>query len=361
MNRWRTLLPGISQNAAPGAWNSAVMLLVFLLISQVSELSVKSAHGTDTTEHRQLIKKYARPASIPSPADNAPTSERIMLGKALFFDPRLSASNWISCGTCHNPALSWGDGLAKGLGHGMKQLGRRTPTLLNVAWASTLFWDGRAETLEEQALGPITAPGEMNLPAQKMIEKIDTIAAYKPLFGKAYPHEPINEKTVAKAIAAFERTLVSDKAPFDEWIAGDENAISEPAKRGFVLFNTRGNCVQCHSSWRFTDDSFHDIGVRGADRGRGALMKNIAIMQFAFKTPTLRNVDHRAPYMHNGSEKTLEEVIELYNIGGRTKRPSLSSLMKPLGFTAHEKHDLAMFLKSLTSKDPPIELPILPR
>jgi len=361
MNRWRKLSPGASHNAEHGPWNFAGVLFVILLVSQVSELSLNLAHGTDSTGYQQLFKKYARPASIPSPADNAPTSERMMLGRALFFDPRLSASNWISCGTCHNPSLSWGDGLAKGIGHGMKPLGRRTPTVLNLAWAGALFWDGRAATLEQQALGPITAPGEMNLPAQKMIEKIDAVAAYKPLFGKAYPHEPINEKTVAKALAAFERTLVSDKAPFDEWMAGDENAISEPAKRGFVLFNTKGNCVQCHDSWRFTDDSFHDIGVRGADRGRGLLMKNIPVMQFAFKTPTLRNVDHRAPYMHNGTEKTLEEVIELYDIGGRTKRPSLTSLIKPLNLTAQEKRDLGAFLKSLTSKDPPIEFPILPR
>lgn len=243
----------------------------------------------------------------------------------------------------------------------MKELGRRTPTVLNLAWTPALFWDGRAGTLEEQALGPIKAPGEMNLPVQKMVEKIDAISAYKPLFSKAYPHEPINEKTVAKAIAAFERTLVSGKAPFDEWMAGDESAISDQAKRGFVLFNTKGNCVQCHSGWRLTDDSFHDIGVRAADRGRGSLIKHIPVMQFAFKTPTLRNVDHRAPYMHNGTEKTLDDVIELYNIGGRTKRPSLSSLMKPLNLTAQEKRELVAFLKSLTSKDPPIEFPILPR
>jgi cytochrome c peroxidase len=351
----------VSHNAEHSTWDFGVVWLGILLISQVSALSVNSAHGTDTSDHLQLLKKYVRPASIPSPVDNASTSERVVLGRALFFDPRLSASNWISCGTCHNPALSWGDGLAKGLGHGMKQLGRRTPTVLNLAWAPALFWDGRAGTLEEQALGPIKAPGEMNLPVQKMIEKIDTIAAYKPHFDKAYPHEAINEKTVAKAIAAFERTLVSGKAPFDEWMAGDESAISEPAKRGFVLFNTKGNCVQCHSGWRFTDDSFHDIGVTGADRGRGAMFKNVQAVQFAFKTPTLRNVDHRAPYMHNGTEKTLEDVIELYNGGGRVKRPSLTTLIKPLNFTAQEKHGLVAFLKTLTGKDTPVEFPVLPR
>ena len=330
-------------------------------MSQVASFTVSFVYGNGTPDYRQLLKQYERPTSIPNPADNLSTPERVQLGKTLFFDPRLSASNWISCGTCHNPFLSWGDGLPKGIGHGMKELGRRTPTVLNLAWASALFWDGRAATLEEQALGPIVAPGEMNLPVRKMIDKLDAIGAYKPLFDKAYPQEPLNEKSVAKALAVFQRGLISGKASFDQWMGGDESAVSAEAKRGFELFNGKANCAQCHKSWRFTDDSFHDVGVPGGDRGRGTLFKNIPVMQFAFRTPTLRNVDHRAPYMHNGSEKSLEGVIELYNVGGRVKRPSLSALMKPLNLSTQEKLELLAFLKTLTSKDAPVELPVLPR
>jgi cytochrome c peroxidase len=284
-----------------------------------------------------------------------------MLGRTLFFDPRLSGSNWISCATCHNPALDWGDGLPKGIGHGMKELGRRTPTILNLAWSEAFFWDGRASSLEEQALGPIASPGEMNLATDKMVTKILQVPGYKHLFQKAYPNEPINEKLVAKAIAAFERTIVSEKAPFDQWFEGNENAISEEAKKGFVLFNTKGNCAACHGGWRFTDDSFHDIGVPGVDRGRGDFFKEIPVAQFSFKTPTLRNVVGRAPYMHDGSEKTLEDVIDLYNIGGKTKRDSLSGEIKPFNLTDQEKQALIAFLKTLTSVDKAVEIPALPR
>jgi cytochrome c peroxidase len=242
----------------------------------------------------------------------------------------------------------------------MQQLGRRTPTVLNTAWASSLFWDGRAATLEEQALGPITSPGEMNMDMSGMLEKIKAVEGYRQMFAKAYPGEPISEQTVAKAIATYERTLVSGKAPFDEWIEGDDDAISPAAKRGFAIFNGKGNCAACHSTWRFTDDSFHDIGVPGEDIGRGKFLK-LDTMQYAFKTPTLRNVDQRAPYMHDGSEATLAEVIALYDKGGRVKRASLSPEMKPLNLTAAEKLDLEAFLHSLTSQDGPVLLVSLPR
>ncbi|HYE76149.1 MAG TPA: cytochrome c peroxidase, partial [Blastocatellia bacterium] len=232
---------------------------------------------------------------------------------------------------------------------------------LNLAWSEALFWDGRAESLEAQALGPIQAAGEMNLPLDQMVQKVSEISGYKELFAKAYPGEPVNEKTVAKAIATYERTVTSAPAPFDQWVSGKGSAISESAKRGFALFNGKANCAACHSGWRFTDDSFHDIGLPGEDRGRGAILKEIEITQFAFKTPTLRDADRRGPYMHDGSEKTLEDVIELYNQGGRVKRPSLSNEIKPLNLTAEEKHDLVEFLKTLTSPSQPVTIPALPR
>jgi cytochrome c peroxidase len=304
--------------------------------------------------------KFKRPTSTPFPKENACTAERAALGKALFFDPRLSAANSISCASCHNPGFSWGDGLPKGIGHGSKEVGRRTPTILNVAWGELYFWDGRAESLEEQALGPIAAPGEMNLPLDKMVDKVKSIAGYKPMFEKAYPGEGIDEKIVAKAIATYERTVVSGIAPFDEWIAGKETAISEKAKHGFDLFNTKALCVQCHSGWNFTDDGFHDIGLLSTDLGRGAHLTQIEAVQYAKKTPTLRNVDRRAPYMHDGSQRTMEEVVDFYNEGGKVKRPSLDINIKPLGLTPTEVDALCEFMHALTSVDPPVTIPQLP-
>lgn len=307
------------------------------------------------------LPSYKRPKDIPFPKDNAYSRDRKELGRALFFDPRLSGSNWISCASCHNPAFSWGDGLPRAIGHGMQTLGRRTPTVLNLAWGELLFWDGRASSLEEQALGPIEAAGEMNLSHDQMLTKLESIPGYRSLFEKAYPGEGISKMTVAKALATFQRTLVSRDAPFDRWVRGKENALSESAKRGFVLFNEKALCSKCHSGWRFTDDSFHDIGVAGDDLGRGKILADIEIMQYAFKTPTLRNVDHRDPYMHDGSEKTLEAVIDFYNRGGAVKRPSLSEHIRPLGLSAAEKADLVAFLKTLTSDDRPVAAPALPR
>lgn len=309
----------------------------------------------------ELKAKYRRPDSVKYPTNNVFTPAREELGRALFFDPRLSGSNWISCASCHNPALDWGDGLPKAIGHGMKVLGRRTPTVLNLAWAEAMFWDGRADTLEEQALGPIEAAGEMNLPLDEMEAKLRAIPGYAPLFERAYPGESISRKTVAKALATFERTIASGDAPFDRWVKGDAHAMSEGATRGFALFTGKANCATCHSSWRFTDDSFHDIGAGGADRGRGAVLPDIEVSQFAFKTPTLRNVDRRAPYLHDGSIATLQDVIELYDRGGHVTRPSLSREIRPLKLTAQEKGDLIAFLRALTSEDRPITVPALPR
>ncbi|MDQ3230718.1 MAG: hypothetical protein M3Q07_02775 [Pseudobdellovibrionaceae bacterium] len=308
------------------------------------------------------MQLYLRPNAIPYPEDNGYSSAREKLGHLLFFDPRLSASDWISCASCHNPGFSWGDGLPKARGHGMKTLPRRTPTLLDSAWMASFFWDGRAATLEEQALLPIQAMGEMALSLSEMVGKLTRIKGYNVLFEKAYPGEGITEKTVAKAIATYERVAsASTEAPFDRWIKGDTQAISSAARRGFILFNSKAACSQCHSGWRFTDDSFHDIGVRGDDKGRGALFPDIEVTQFAFKTPTLRNVAWRSPYMHDGSEATLADVIDLYNIGGREKRARLSTLVRPLNLTEQERKDLREFLGTLSSPVRKTEVPMLPR
>jgi cytochrome c peroxidase len=305
-------------------------------------------------------EEYRRPTTIPFPGNNSYSRDREKLGRILFFDPRLSGSQSISCANCHNPGFSWGDGLSKGVGAGMKQLGRRSPTILNVAWADLLFWDGRADDLEEQALGPIAGLQEMNQPLDKMIRTVGSIEGYRVLFARAYPGEPVNEKTIARAIATFERTVVSGQAPFDRWISGDESAISSSAKHGFDLFNGKAACAKCHSGWNFTDNGFHDIGIKGSDRGRGVRLP-LAAMQFAFKTPTLRNADQRAPFMHDGSERRLEDVVDFYDRGGNVKRQSLSPEIIPLHLSMREKRDLVDFLKTLTSVDQPVEVPLFPR
>ncbi len=308
----------------------------------------------------QLKQAYRRPTSVPFPADNAWTRDREALGRTLFFDPRLSGSGVISCASCHNPSFSWGDGLPKGIGHGQKAVGRRTPTALNLAWTERLFWDGRADSLEAQALGPIEAAGEMNMPLDELLPKLAEMPGYQRMFAMAYPGEGITKATLGKAIATFERTIVSGVAPFDEWIAGREDAISAGAKRGFTLFNGKARCSTCHSGWNFTDGSFHDIGLPSTDPGRGKLLPQIARMQHAFKTPTLRNADHRGPYMHDGSVATLRDVVELYDTAG-VARPSRSPEIRPLRLTAAEKKDLVEFLLTLTSADPAVTLPVLPR
>jgi cytochrome c peroxidase len=332
-----------------------------VLIMAVSTAGASRSTGTINAARQQAMRDYRRPANVAYPEDNAFSPAREQLGRMLFFDPRLSGSKWISCATCHNPALAWGDGLPRAIGHGMQQLGRRTPTILNLAWAPALFWDGRAESLEEQALGPVAAAGEMNLDLDEMVARLKAIDGYAPLFATAYPGEGISAPTVAKAIATFERGIVSGQAPFDRWLAGDDRAISASAARGFELFNDEARCSQCHSGWRFTDDSFRDIGVETSDEGRGVITPFIKETHFAFKTPTLRNVARRAPYLHNGSAATLEDVIELYDRGGIVRRPSLSREITPLKLTPQEKQDLVAFMLTLTSEDAEARIPALPQ
>ena len=338
---------------------TGLLIAIIVAVATVVGVSMPAVAGPD--EHLAgLKKKYQRPTSVPFPSDNAYTRDRETLGRMLFFDPRLSRSNVISCATCHNPSFSWGDGLPKGVGHGQKEVGRRTPTILNVAWSELLFWDGRADSVEAQALGPVTAPGEMNMSLEELIPKLQGIEGYRLLFAAAYPGEGVSAASVAKAIATFERTVVSGVAPFDEWILGKDDAMSASAKRGFMLFNGKARCATCHTGWNLTDGGFHDIGLTSKDPGRGKLLPNITRMQHAFKTPTLRNVDHRAPYMHDGSVATLREVIELYDTAG-VARPSRSPEIVPLHLTRAEKADLLAFLHTLTSQDPSVSIPALPR
>lgn len=294
------------------------------------------------------------------PKDNQLTPERIELGKALFFEPRLSGTNRMSCATCHNPSLYWTDGLSKGVGKNSQQLKRATPTLVNVGFTRRLFWDGRARGLEAQALLPIKSPIELGQNIAELTRELGSIPGYVDLFAKAYPGEGITEMTIAKALASFQRTIVSPyNSPFDRWVAGDNNALSDAAKRGFALFDGKARCNVCHSGQNFTDNSFHNIGLsNGDDIGRYEFIK-VKVLKGAFKTPTLRDITRTAPYMHNGEYQTLEQVIEHYVKGGVDKS-NLSPDMKAIKLTRQEKADLLEFLKSLTDEPQPFTVPVLP-
>jgi len=304
--------------------------------------------------------EYRRPALIPFPKENPYTPEKAALGKKLYFDTRISVTSAQSCASCHSPGFGWGDGLAVGVGYGMTKLGRRSPTVVNAAWGAIFMWDGRLANLEEQALGPIQSPGEMNMPIEQLMERLGSIAEYGPLFAAAFPGVGLKPDTLAQAIATYERTAVSEQAPFDTWIEGNEQAISDEAKRGFVLFNTKAQCSSCHEGWNFTNDGFQDIGLASADVGRGQFLPGVIKMKHAFKTPGLREIARRSPFMHDGSIATLEQVVEHYDHGG-VDRPSRSDLVKPLGLTPQEKSELVAFMKTLTSHLDPTTVPILPR
>ncbi len=237
---------------------------------------------------------------------------------------------------------------------------RHTPTILDVAFGEPYFWDGRAATLEDQVKGPLTSANEMNMSADAVMPLLRSTPGYVDAFSRAYPGQAISLDTIAAAVATFERTVISNDAPFDRWIKGDANAISSNAVRGFVLFNGKANCAACHMTWRMSDDGFHDIGLHDTDRGRAAIMPGIVQLEHAFKTPTLRNVNQRAPYMHDGSVSSLAAVIEHYD-GGFETRASLDTNMHRLGLTKDEKADLLAFLDTLTSVDDPVQPVALPR
>ena len=300
---------------------------------------------------------------VPYPADNAPNAARVELGQRLFFDPRMSGDGNMSCATCHNPALGWSDGQATARGVKSSVLGRASPTVFNTGYNTIQMWDGRKKSLEDQAMGPMQANVEMNMDIAKLFQWIGGNEGYKALFAKAYPGEPINETTLSKAIASFERTVVSKNSPFDRWVQGDASALSAQQIEGFKVFTGKGNCVACHSGANFTDNGFHNLGLASwgmsePDMGRYAL-KPVKAMKGAFKTPTVREVTRTAPYFHDGSAKTLMDVVEHYDRGGDVKT-NLSPNMKPLGLTMQEKQALVAFMESLTSPFLPVTLLELP-
>ncbi len=321
--------------------------------------AVASVSGNPKPDRAALQAKYQRPSEIPFPEDNPYSEAKSKLGRMLFFDPILSGSRTRACSSCHNPSLSWADGLPRAVGE--QNLPLRSPTLLNVAWMPRLGWDGHFRNLEAVAFGPITAAKNMNLPEKDLIERLSQIPDYVRAFHAAFGESKITRRNIELALATFERSIVSSEAPFDRWINGEEAAISEAAKRGFDVFNGKARCASCHGGWAFTDNSFHDIGsAKNNDIGRGKLFPTSVKLRYAFKTPTLRDVARRGPYMHDGSLATLDEVIDLYDRGG-IDRPSRSDHISPLHLGKSEKAELIAFLRTLTGVPEQFSVPPVPR
>jgi cytochrome c peroxidase len=311
--------------------------------------------------HADLRTSYQRPADVPAPDDNPHVPAKVELGKLLFFDPLLSGSRTRSCATCHNPGLSWGDGLPLAVGEGQRPLTLRTPTIIAAAFMPRLGWDGKFRDIESVTFGPLLSPSNMNIIEAQVVERLSAIPGYVEAFKAAFGSGEVNRRKVELAVAAFQRALDPGETPFDRWIAGDAQAIDASAQRGFMLFNGKARCAGCHNGYALSDGSFHDIGsAYGTDIGRGRLFPKSQKLQHAFKTPTLRDVMRRAPYMHDGSIATIEAVIDLYDRGG-VDRPSRSPLISQLGLSEAEKDDLIAFLHTLSSPPKPFAVPVLPR
>jgi cytochrome c peroxidase len=296
-----------------------------------------------------IKRDYRRP--LPRPVEN---QALVDLGHDLFFDPRISASGKTTCASCHFPELGWTVTDPRSRNDSGKLTSRKSQPLIGLGYPGNapVGWDGRSPTLEAQAKASV-ATGSMSMRETDTPVRVEVIEdrvrsepRYAAKFQAALPGQPINIDTIVRAIAAFERTLEPGLAPFDRWVEGDEGAISDDAKRGFALFTGKALCFGCHTGWRFTDDKFHDIGTSTTDRGRGGEVKDDAL-NFAFKTPTLRSVAVRAPYMHDGSIPTLYDVVHHYEKGG-IERPSRSPMMRPLQLSEQDRANLVAFMETLT-------------
>jgi cytochrome c peroxidase len=293
------------------------------------------------------LSAFVKPALVPSPAFNTPSVEKIILGRALFFETRLSGGNTFSCASCHQPEYGWTDRRRLSLGETGEPRPRRTPSLQDIGWNRLFARDGRIETLEGFVLGPIAHPDEMNQNLDRLPAELAGIPIYQKLFRNAFSNGAISLDNIAQSLSTYVRTLQSTSSPFDRWVGGDPMALSKSAKSGFALFTGKAGCSQCHTGWRFTDQKFHDIGLETNDKGRGKHHSKDILMQYAFKTPSLRNAAIHPPYMHNGTLSSLEKVIDHYQTNFIT-RPSLSPQVQYLELTAQEKVNLVEFLESLT-------------
>ena len=345
------------------------MLLVFFMVASLSRAG-----------HLEPFK------NIPVQRINPQTPEKVVLGKKLFFDRRLSGDGTMSCVTCHMPELGFSDGQAISLSYPTTSNWRNSPTLINVAFSKFLFHDGRVETLEDQALFPMMSAFEMNQNLDYMEEEIRSVPEYVDEFRQVFGTDDITRERIAMAIAAFERTLVSRNAPLDRYLNGEGNVLSVAAQKGLDIFKGKGKCEECHYGVNLIDDRFHALNVPenpefqadprvaatrrfvaklnhfegfrtlNEDPGRYLITKDDKDWR-AFKTPTLRDISKTGPYMHNGVFETLNEVVDFFDRGGGEG----NSALKPLGLSTDEKKDLQTFLvEALTGDDIKIEYPKIP-
>jgi cytochrome c peroxidase len=295
-----------------------------------------------------LADEIAVPAGLKPPripADNPHTAEKVELGKQLYFDPRLSRDDTVSCASCHDPKKGWSNGAAFATGVRGQVGGRSAPTIINAAYHDLQFWDGRAEQLEGQALGPVQNPIEMDMTLEEVVAKLNKIEGYRSQFQTVFG-SAVTAPNIAKAIAAFERTILSGDAPYDRFKAGDKQALSEQAQRGMKVFFNKANCSACHTGPSFSDGAFHNIGVgmehEKPDLGRYEISKQIGD-RGSFKTPTLREIARTAPYMHDGRFESLAEVVDYYVKGGHPN-PQLDEEIFELKLSAADRADLVKFL-----------------
>jgi cytochrome c peroxidase len=323
-----------------------IVIVFAMLIYALSRLSLSAALP-------------AIPLGLPAiawPSDNPYNREKADLGKLLYFDKRLSMDNTISCASCHSPDKTFTDHLPMAIGIMDRKEARKSPTVINAAYYKHLFWDGRAGSLEEQAKGPISNPEEMTLIDNAHLAQTDcesiirSIPGYHALFKKAFGNEDCSIAQIAQAIATFERTILSGNSPYDQYMAGNPDAMTEEEKHGMHIFNA--SCVHCHSGPTFSNGSFVNIGVgmdqEKPDLGRFRITHDEQDWG-AFKVPGLREVVHTYPYMHNGQFQTLEEVVDYYDKGGNPN-PNLHPLMRPLHLSEKDKKAVVSFLKALSGE-----------
>ncbi len=315
---------------------------------------------------------------VPFPDYNPYSKEKASLGKTLFFDPRLSISGQIACASCHNPELGWTDNLTRSFGHNRQTGKRNAMTILNSGYATSLFWDGRANSLEDQAQFPISDPLEMNEKLTIAVDKIAAVKGYKKLFETAFGDSEITLKRIQYAIATFERTIKSPKSKFDKFVTGKADAFSDEQVLGLHLFRTKAQCINCHNTPYFSDNQFHNdgqtlFGTVNEDFGRYNITKNKQDLG-KFRTPTLREVANTKPWMHNGHFPSLLDVVEFYNLGNPspvqakylgTARDSLlpvnSPILKKLNLNRTEINALLAFIETLSSPNSRIITPTLPQ
>ena len=326
------------------------------------------------TLHDDVVEGYVEIGNLPKikhPKNNPYTREKSTLGKHLFFDPRLSASKQVSCASCHEPQLGWADG--KRIAHGdFQQPGKRnTPTLINIGFATSLFWDGRASSLEEQAPGPIENPIEMNTKIETAVKNIQEINGYKPLFLKAFGDTIVNETRIKKALATYQRTVKSTRSRFDLFIDGMDNEYTDQEVLGLHLFRTKAKCANCHNGPYFSDQKFHNLGLSYY----GRFYEDLGLYNITgkkedvgkFKTPTLREVSKTGPWMHNGLMMDLDGIMNMYNVGMPTLKrkahqlndtlfPTKSNLLDSLYLSRKERNAVEAFIKTLSSRTARIEV-----